>query len=155
MTTIYLTGDRSMAPMPAASVVSIVINTLLEKHPEGVALITGDSPSGIEKAVRYLVPSQALSIVQRTKDENDRPDFDTSHKLMVDSVDEVFVIHTAPLDSRLTKSVAQIFPADKVFYPLDVLNEAPDTLEGLLDEKVDEPVKDEEMPPDPFTEEKN
>ncbi len=155
MTTVYITGDRSMSPMPAASVVSLVINTILTKHPEGIALITGDSPSGIEKAVRYLVPGEALTVVQRTLDDNNRPDFDAAHKLMIDAVDEVFVIHTDPLNSRLTKSVAQIFPEDKVFYPLDVLNEAPDTLEGLLDEKTVEPVTDEEMPPDPFTEEKN
>jgi hypothetical protein len=136
--------------MPAASVVALVLNTILTQHPEGIALITGDSPSGVEKAVRYLVPGNALTVVQRTLDDNNRPDFDTAHQAMVDSVDEVFVIHTDPLNSRLTKSVAQIFPAEKVHYPLDALNKAPDTLEDLLDEKTPEPVTDEEMPPDPF-----
>lgn len=154
--TIYLTGDRSMPPVPAVGLVNLVLQKVLQDNPEGVLLVTGDAPSGIERAVRYLVPEMALQVAKRTLNEHGAPDFDASHQELTAEVDKVIVLHADPLNSRLTKSIAKIFAPEKVEYPLDAaINQAPDDLAGLLDEKTDEPVSDEELPPDPFTEEKN
>lgn len=153
MTTVYLTGDRSMSPMAAVGVTNLIIMKLLNDHPEGIVIVTGDSPSGIEKAVRYLIPQAALKVFARELDEEGRPDFDGAHKALLSEVDEVVVIHTDPLNSRLTKSVAQTFPAEKVHYPIDeALNQAPND-PSVLFATEEEPVSEEEMPPDPFAEE--
>jgi hypothetical protein len=154
-TTVYLTGDRSMMPLPAANLTAIILNKLLVDHPEGIMLLTGDSNTGIERAVRYLVPEQAVQVFQRTTDDEGRVDFDTTHKQLVSQVDKVIVLHTDPLNSRLTKSVAQLFPDEKVEYPLDtVMNQAPDDLNSLMSDLLPEPPKEDEVLP-PDTEKEN
>lgn len=147
-TTIYLTGDRSFQPVPAVSIVNLVLMQELLKHPEGIKVLTGDSVSGIERAVRYLIPEGTVGVFQREADEEGRVDFDGPHKQLASQVDKVIVIHTDPLNSRLAKSVAQNFPPEKVEYPLDeIVNQAPADIAELLDEKP-EPVNEEEVPPE-------
>lgn len=152
-TTVYLTGDRSMMPLPAANLTAIILNKLLVDHPEGIMLITGDSNTGIERAVRYLVPEQAVQVFQRTTDDEGRVDFDTTHKQLVSQVDKVLVLHTDPLNSRLTKSVAQLFPDEKVEYPLGTVV-VPNDLDALMSDLFPEPSKEDEVLP-PDTEKEN
>jgi hypothetical protein len=135
--TVFLTGDRAQQPLPAAQIVAIVINKVLVEHPEGVRFATGNCESGIERAVRYLVPPSALDVVAYDIDTEGRTQFDAALKTAASTIDEAIVIHVDPLNSRLAKAVVANFK--NVEFPLDgVFNSAPDTIEGLV------PPEDEE-----------
>lgn len=117
---IYITGDRSIDPLAAVQIVAATIaNVAVEakKTNEPFSLVTGNAPQGIESAVRYLVPKQAVKVFEREKTVEGKVDFDTQHILIKDDVDEVIFLHTDPLSSTVGKSVAKIFDADKVRYP--------------------------------------
>lgn len=117
---IYITGDRSVNPLVAVQVVAATISNIAmeaKAKDEPFALITGNAPQGIEAAVRYLVPKQAVKVFEREKDAEGKVDFDTQHYLIKDDVEEVIFLHTDPLSSTVGKSVAKIFDADKVRYP--------------------------------------
>lgn len=117
---IYITGDRSINPLAAVQVVGATIANIAMKAKatnEPFALITGNAPQGIEAAVRYLVPKQAVKVFEREMTAEGKVDFDTQHYLIKDDVEEVIFLHTDPLSSTVGKSVAKIFDADKVRYP--------------------------------------
>lgn len=117
---IYITGDRSVDPLAAVQIVGATIANIAmqaKAKNEPFALITGDAPQGIESAVRYLVPKQAVKVFERERLVDGKVDFDTQHALIKDDVDEVIFLHTDPLSSTVGKSVAKIFDADKVRYP--------------------------------------
>lgn len=136
-TTVFLTGDRSQGPMPAAQITAIVINQIVAQTNDdtGIRFITGNSESGIERAVRYLIPSQALKVVDYELDKEGYVDFESTFASVAGEVDKTVVIHTDPLNSRLAK--AAIVQFKDVEFPLDaVLNAAPDDASSLLgDEK--------------------
>lgn len=114
----YITGDRSAHPLTAVQVVAATLaNLAMENKGEPFAIVTGNAPTGIESAVRYLVPKQACKVFERELNAEGKVDFDTQHILIKDDVDEVVFLHTDPLGSTVGKSVAKIFDADKVRYP--------------------------------------
>lgn len=139
-TTVFLTGDRSQGPMPAAQITAIVINQIVAQTNDetGIRFVTGNLESGIERAVRYLIPSQALKVVNYDVDEEGRVQFESAFASVAGEVDKTVVIHTDPLNSRLAK--AAIVQFKDVEFPLEaVLNSAPDDASSLLgDEKAPE-----------------
>lgn len=126
-TRVFLTGDRSQGPLPAAQIVAIVMQKVLADNPDGVHFLTGDSPSGIERAVRYVVPEGYVTVVKYPLDAEGHQDFDAALSVLKDVVDKAVVIHVDPLNSRLAKSVVANFK--DVEFPLDaIVNQTPDTI---------------------------
>lgn len=122
MYNIYITGDRSMAPMTAAFTVDRIIKSLLEsaaiKGVEDVHFITCNAPGGVEAAVRYLVPNDFLTVVKRNIGVDGHLDFDATNELIQMSAQQVIVLHPDPMASRVTQSVARIFDPSIVMYPI-------------------------------------
>jgi hypothetical protein len=146
MTTIYVTGDRSMDALTAFSITVTVIDQHMKAHPEGIRFMTGDAVTGIERAVRYLIPEQFVSVLQREQDTEGHIDFDKTNALAAAEADYAVVIHPKPLDSRIAKSVAKIFQdaGKEALFPLDaVLNVAPDDISELFPEEKEEEKKSE------------
>lgn len=115
--TIYLTGDRALDPLTAVQVVAGALSILtLENKAQPFRVITGDAPTGIERAVRYLIPAQACKVFEREKLADGKVDFDTQHILIKDDVDTVVFLHSDPLGSTVGKSVAKVFDFDKIRY---------------------------------------
>lgn len=140
MTTVFVTGDRSMSPTMAFGIVVPVITKIAQDNPEGVRFVTGDAVTGIERAVRYFLPEQFVTVVAREADAEGHVDFDKSSAEAAGVADYAVVIHADPLNSRLAKSVAKAFT--KVEFPLDeIINATPDDASELFAEK-----KDEEKP---------
>ncbi len=134
MKRIFITGDRSQNPMSAAEIVNLIISKVLTDEPEGVRFSTGNMPSGIERAVRYLVPEQFLDVVSYGQDDEGHVDFGATLSIVATEIDTAIVIHTDPLNSRLSKAVTQHF--SNVEFPLDaILNKAPDDISSLLNEE--------------------
>lgn len=137
MTTVFVTGDRSMSPTTAFGIVLPVITKIAHDNPEGVRFVTGDAVTGIERAVRYLLPEQFVQLVNREVDAEGHVDFDKSSAEAAGIADYAVVIHTDPLNSRLAKSVAKAFA--KVEFPLDeIINSTPDDASELFEKKDEE-----------------
>lgn len=118
MKTIYITGDRSLDPLTAALNAGAMLNMIAEQQGTDISVITGDAPTGVENAVRYLFgASEKLTVVSR-KVTDDKPDHDEFHNRLKASVDEVYILHGAPLDSSITKSAMRVFDPDKVHLPV-------------------------------------
>lgn len=134
MTTVFITGDRSMSPAMAFGIVVPVITKIAHDNPEGIRFVTGDAVNGVERAVRYFLPEQFVTVVSREQNAEGHVDFDKSSAEAAGIADYAVVIHTDPLNSRLAKSVAQAFT--KVEFPLDeIINATPDDASALFDEK--------------------
>lgn len=113
--TFYLTGDRSMDPINSAVFVGKAVTQILfENEGEPVTFITGNAPSGVEQAVRFIVPPSKLTVLERGKTPEGYIDFDASHKKIADIVDKAIVLHGDPLGSRIGQSVVSNFADDKV-----------------------------------------
>lgn len=144
-TTIFITGDRSQAPVPAAQIVQLIIAQQLAKATESdeqVRFMTGNAGSGIERAVRYILPEAYVQVVSYSFDDENHVNFDETYSVIAPEIDKAVVIHTDPLNSRLAKSVMQHFK--NVEFPLDsVVNNVPDDISSLTDEKGDENVSEE------------
>lgn len=133
MTTIFVTGDRSLNPVTAFGIVAPVVNKLITDHPEGVRFVTGDALSGIERAMRYVIPDHFIHVITRTTDAEGHTDWDASAKEAAGLADMAVVIHTDPLSSRLAKSVTKHF--ENVEFPLEgIINAAPDDVSSLTEE---------------------
>jgi hypothetical protein len=115
--TFYFTGDRALDPLTAVQVVAGALSIItLENKGVPFRIVTGDAPTGIERAIRYLVPAQACKVFEREKNAEGKIDFDTQHTLIKDDVDAVIFLHSDPLGSTVGKSVAKIFDFDKIRY---------------------------------------
>lgn len=138
MTTVYLTGDRSMSPTLAFGIVVPIINKIVTDNPEGVNFVTGDAVNGVERAVRFLLPEQFVKVLKRGLDTEGHVDFDTSSAEAAGLADYAVVIHMDPLNSRLAKATMQAFA--KVEFPLDeILNPTPDDASELFKEEEKKP----------------
>lgn len=148
MTTIYVTGDRSFEPLMAVQVVAAVLNTVIQKTGGQLKIVTGNSPTGIERAVRYLVPDPLVTVVDYSMNEG-KPDFLASMPTIKAEADGgAYVIHLDPLNSRLAQAVSMSFAPELVNFPLDVLsNKVPEDL-SMFDENLQVPVAEEEVPPE-------
>lgn len=145
-TTVFITGDRSQAPIPAAQIVQLVLAQILTEQTEKnepVQFMTGNASSGIERAVRYMLPEGYVQVVSYSITDDNHVDFDETYSVIADSVDKAIVIHTDPLNSRLAKAVMKNFK--DVEFPLDsVVNSAPDDISALMDEEGNSEEKTEE-----------
>jgi len=120
MTTVYLTGDRSIDPLTAANLAAAAIQDLVHEAHGDIEFVTGDAPSGIEKAVRYLVPEARLSVVTRQLDEDGRPNLDLAHEAIKAEHPGVVpvLLHSAPLDSKIGASAVKVFGEEAVKLPM-------------------------------------
>lgn len=115
---ILITGDRSMHPVMAVELVARVLPEINERCP-GVQqhdIITGDCETGVERAVRYLLPVSKKFSYPMT--EEGKPDFDEAYEDLVDDVVLVVILHTDPLTSSVTKAIFRHFPESRVWIPL-------------------------------------
>lgn len=140
--TLYITGDRSVDPLTAVQIVAGSLSILaLENKGQPFAIVTGNAPTGIERAVRYLIPAQAVKVFEREKTAEGKIDFDTQHTLIRDDVDEAIVLHPQPLDSTIGKSVAKIFAPEKVRYLMQEMQTKSEKFQPDMSQLVDAEVK--------------
>lgn len=103
MTTIFLTGDRALAPLTALSALVAALDSVLAEWPEGTEFphfATGDSDTGIERAARYLFPGVRVFATEETT-EDGKPDFRARNAAASVTCDRVLVVHTAPMESSI------------------------------------------------------
>lgn len=123
---IYITGDRSMDPLTSVTLVNVILTKIgheISQIPDvpGARFVTGNSKSGIERAVRYMLPEPVLDVVSYDIGADDKPQFDTIHEILSPRVDEVWFIHNDPLSSRIGKSLAKWIAPGKIKMPLQEL----------------------------------
>lgn len=122
--TIFITGDRSMDPFTAVQIAGVIIGKIhLEANAkqESLRFMTGNAKTGIERAVRYLIPEQVIDIVSYDINADGKPEFDEIHKIIATEIDEVWFLHPDPLSSRIGKSLHQHFSHLKIKMPLQEL----------------------------------
>lgn len=120
---IFLTGDRSLHPVGAVMLAADVISAVQQEYP-GIMLedfATGDQ-SGFEAAVRYMLPGVTVVSANERTDGSGKPDLDERHKRVkflgkmgreVGSI-SVWFVHADPLDSRVFKSLCNVFEDNEV-----------------------------------------
>lgn len=125
MTTVFLTGDRSMNPLIAVSLagqliaelgVANAIAELTENEP--FAIVTGDN-TGFEQAVRAVLGGLGATpqiIPTGTDPDTGKPAWDTRHEVVNARADRVIFLHTDPLASSLGSSLMKVC-GDKVELP--------------------------------------
>ena len=118
---VLITGDRSLDPISSFDLVMKLGSKILEKcvargiDIHDVQLVTGDSATGIERAVRYLYADfTPLIVIQYPKDADGHTDFASGFRAV--DVDAVVVLHSDPLTSRIAPAAIQVF-GDKVHMP--------------------------------------
>lgn len=117
--TFYLTGDRSLDPANSVALAGkAVAQLLIENAGEPVSFLTGNSPSGVEAAIRFIVPASHLTVLERGTTPEGYVDFDTVHEKIKEIADSAIVLHGDPLGSRIGQSVSKVFPEDKVRFLL-------------------------------------
>lgn len=120
MATVYITGDRSLHPVVSVNVVAAVLKHAVATVPDGetLSVVTGDSPTGIESALGYLLKGDPnFTVYPRTQNAEGQWDFDAHNKSLASSVDKVYLLHSDPFNSKVAKSVLQNFPQEKVLMP--------------------------------------
>lgn len=113
VTKVFLTGDRRMDPMTAALVTAGAIQKIVKKY-NRIEVYTGALETGIERAVRYLVPNVNVIIHDDLAD--GKPDLDTRHKTARETVDVAVMIHGDPLASSIGKNLANYFEGDRLIF---------------------------------------
>ena len=68
MTTVFVTGDRSMNQMTSLMAVIAALDTLVVEHGILPEIATGDSRTGVESAVRFLLPGARVFESERGVD---------------------------------------------------------------------------------------
>lgn len=115
MKTFYLTGDRSIDPANAVAIVGKAVAQLhFENKGEELAFVTGTEPGGVEFAARFIIPTGALTVIERPKAPEGWTNWDKSHATIEPTVDAAVVLHGDPLASRIGKSVSDNFPPEKI-----------------------------------------
>lgn len=119
---IYITGDRSIDPLTSVSLVNIVLSKIhhaeMVEKGDGVRFMTGNSKTGIERAVRYLLPEPVVDVIHYDLNADGKPEFDESFKVVAPMVTEVFFVHPDPLASRIGKALHQHVDSAKIHMPL-------------------------------------
>lgn len=118
MKKIFITGDRSMAPFPAAGLVNAVLEDLVRQTNGDLAIGTGSCAVGIERAVRFLVPEHAMNIAAYERTEDGEVDFEGTFRELRDITDQVVFIHMDPLASHIGQALAKVFPPEMISMPL-------------------------------------
>lgn len=125
MTTVFLTGDRSMNPLLAVSVAGQLlaeigaanaIATLTGNDP--IAIATGDN-AGFERAIRDVLEGLGATptvVPTGTDPDTGKPAWDIRHEVVNALADRVVFIHTDPLSSSLGASLMKVC-GDKVELP--------------------------------------
>lgn len=114
MKRIFITGDRAMPAFQSAQVVNSVLQKLVEENNGDLAVGTGTCANGIERAVRFLVPDEALNIASYELDPEGNIDFEGTFRLLEPVTDEVVFLHLDPLASHIGRALTRTFPAEKV-----------------------------------------
>lgn len=117
MKRIYITGDRSMDPFVAAGAVNAVIQDLVRINNGDLAVGTGTCSNGIERAVRFLVPDEALNLAHYGRTEDGDVDFESTFRELEGVTDQVVFIHMDPLSSHIGRAITKVFPSEKVSMP--------------------------------------
>lgn len=116
MTTIFITGDRSVDPLSAVgATVQVVSQLVSEANEAGTELkfLTGSIPTGIERAVRYLLDADEVPHVNTAEG---YIDFDERHDRVAQVADKVVFLHGDPLNSRIGASLVGHIPANKLVF---------------------------------------
>jgi len=139
-TVVYITGDRSLPTHAAYEIVRMIIPKILIQHPEGVRFVTGNEFSGIERAVRFIIPEPFITVLNREKTAEGHIDWDKTSEEASKLAEVAVVVHIDPLNSRVAKSAMKYF--EKVELPLEgIMNVAPDTVpatDGKVELSTDE-----------------
>lgn len=119
---IYITGDRSIDPLTSVSLVSFVLAKIQHEEmvakSDGVRFMTGNSKTGIEKAVRYLLPDPVVDVIHYDLNADGKPEFDESFKVVAPMVTDVYFLHPDPLASRIGKALHAHIDGEKIQMPL-------------------------------------
>lgn len=118
MKNFFITGDRSMDPLAAAKVVSVIIQKLVEETKGDLAIGTGNLLAGVERAVRFLIPEEVINVAEYSHTEDGELSFDEAFSLLEPSTDEVIFLHMDPLSSHIGKALSRTFPPEKIRMPL-------------------------------------
>ena len=130
MTTIFITGDRSLPNSLAFKLVQAVMVKIVTENQEDLVnntlrFATGNAQNGIERAVRFIIPEQFLTVIERVHTPEGHIDWDASALYASKIAEKAVVIHMDPMNSRVTKAVLQNFK--DVDMPLESLVQTPDT----------------------------
>lgn len=125
MTTIFLTGDRSMNPLLAVQVAGQLVFEIAASNAiaslagaEPIAIATGDN-AGFERAVRDVLEGLGATptvVPTGVNPDTDKPAWDTRHEVVNALADRVVFVHTDPLSSSLGASLMKVC-GDKVELP--------------------------------------
>lgn len=102
MTKIFLTGDRSMDQMTSLVATMAALNGLVEEFGLLPEIATGDSLTGIESAVRFVLPG--VRVFKSDMGSDGKPDLDARHAEAAVLFDRVLVVHTEPFESSIYRS---------------------------------------------------
>lgn len=111
-TKVFITGDRSVDPVTAFGVTLPVLAGLVNSFGADVGFATGSMNSGVERAVRYILPG--VTEFPHVNTDEGYIDFDARHKQVIEDADYVVFIHSDPLASRIGKSLVDIVPEDRL-----------------------------------------
>lgn len=128
MTTVFITGDRSLPTSIAYKLAqAAIVKCMLDEQTDlkSLRFATGDAQNGIERAVRFIIPEQFLTVVKRGTTPEGHIDWDQSALEASKVADRAVVLHMDPLNSRVTKPVLTYF--ETVDMPLTALDSTPDT----------------------------
>jgi hypothetical protein len=121
---LYVTGDQRMDPPTAFDVVYKLAGKLMRRSMERgiplseVQLMTGDSPVGIERAMRYLYADVApLIIMHYPVGRDGKIDYVGAFQSM--DVDHIVILDEDPLSSPIAQAAFKVFGEEKVHLVLD------------------------------------
>lgn len=115
---ILIIGDRAMHPMLAVNAVMHALSELATNLP-GLTerdFITGDLETGVERAVRYLLPKVNTFVYPLGAD--GKPDFEQAYEDLADDVRLVVILHTDPLSSHVARAAMAQFPQHSILLPM-------------------------------------
>lgn len=121
---ILITGDQKLDPNTAFTVVmKLAARILTRSVEEGIPMseiqfVTGDSPTGIERAVRYLYADYTpLIVVNYPRGHDGEIDYESGLRSL--DVEAVVVIDDDPLDNPIAAAVTRAFDGRaKIYMPL-------------------------------------
>lgn len=123
MTTVFITGDRSLPVRLAYPLTQMILAKIFAEEAEAIEadtfkLATGDAPTGIERAIRYIVPEHLLTVVPRGKTPEGYIDWDKGAADACKIADKAVIVHMQPLESRVTQAILAHFDPENVDMPL-------------------------------------
>jgi hypothetical protein len=130
MTTVFLTGDRSMNPAVAFPVAAkilgdIAVNNVVARlagdEAQVVEIVTGDN-DGFELVIRMLLEGLGATaqVIPTGVTDDNKPAWDVRHEVVNARCDKVAFVHTDPLGSSIGQSLMRVC-GDKVEMPLEIV----------------------------------